>query len=359
MILNSFQLSTIIQTNIIMNYILNVINNLNLLDYIIISFLFFLTSSNDFFLPAKIERSLSLGHNNSTKIIILHFTLPFIAYLTIAIISYFLHSVLLLILIFATFLFYFNFSFISYTLGDRFFNEHKNTFFQNAISSLSSGLLNVAIYILIVKLILPVDKLMGILLMLLYIIPKIVLLFLPLTPSKLDEKHIKKRLFFLTKSLFLLVGPLSVVLTLVFSFSFSIKYKSDFEGKIVNDINIRSIQQNIRDFEKSTNDLSLTLSKLVISQKLAQDKLDTLQLLLSYINQDVENIALKKMKLEEKVALLQNKSDSEIRKDAIFMAISDVINKNQYLTLILSLIIGIITGLVANFLFMKITRDKA
>ena len=339
-----------------MNFLYQIINNLSLFDYLIISYLLLLTSYDNYLRAINLH-GLSFKYRESEKKIyidFLYFGIVFFTYLLSAIVSYLSSSFIILLLTFGIF------PFILFLISLRLFKERllivgSSYFFQNTTFSFPNALVNIAFYLLIATLIIPTEKLLGVFLILLFLFPRTVSLFFLRTPKNNSRIFIANfRLRILLSS----INTISIVLILIFSFSFSIQYRGDFEKRIANDVSIKSIQQNISDFEKSTNDLSLSLSNLVVAQKVAQNKLDTLQILFKSINQDIENIALRKIKLEDKVVLLQNKSESEIRNDAIYIAISDVINKNQYSTLVFSLIIGIITGFIANFIFMKVTRNE-
>ncbi|GHT77465.1 hypothetical protein AGMMS50262_18550 [Bacteroidia bacterium] len=99
--------------------------------------------------------------------------------------------------------------------------------------------------------------------------------------------------------------------------------------------------------------MSKSLLHLYSVQKNTQEKLDSLHILFNNINQDLEVISLKKVRLEEKINYLQNKTEEDVKQEAVYVALNEIFNKNQYIGILISLIIGVITGYVANLLTRK------
>lgn len=331
-----------------LNYFLK---NLELLDYSIISYLLFLHSLNNYLIASNIKivndknEEKQIKNNLEFKYIFFLFS----SYLGGAFLAFILNSILIILIFFLIFPVLLYFIFINR------FKHHKlsqgiSYFVNQSYFGFPSALLTITFYILLITLVFPANPTIGISLLILFLIPRTILTIL--TPNFYRKR---KKLIFNSSVQFLLtiLNSASIILIIIFSFSFSIQYKSDYAKKINQDIGLTSIQKNITDFDNSINELSTSLTTLSIAQENAHNKLDSLQILFQNINQNFQDIALTKIKLEEQINYLQNKSEEEIKKDAIYKTLSEIINKNQYLTLIISLIIGIITGLIANYLFNK------
>ena len=344
-----------------MDFINHFVNQLSFVDFTICSTLILVTYLLEY-LIVQYNSFIIKNDNNIISIISRNYLLlSIIGFIVITIISFMLTSILLLIfgeiiyilILHIIFLLKFRSKFVNFR---EIITHPINFFFFNIFSVLY----NILLYFLIIFLIVPNNSEAGYFIYSIFIFSRIlpivlqIRLFYKAFQRKKQSKDVyasftnPKNILIRATSSF--IYTLTSIMVVIFSFIAAIKYNTEYEKVILADQNINNVRKNIKDFDNNLNDLSNTMNYLNLIQKDTQNKLDSLQALLLLINNDIDEISIKKNRLEVKIENLKIKSEEDIKKDAIYLALKDILGEHSIAVYIFSFLIGVLASVSANYI---------